>query len=535
MALIGVVAVLIAGSGCAPRVAATGQKLADPAQPLETALTLLKKDNYTGIQNNTVTVSSATECFYSKAGKDAKGVSDQVVCGPIRRLGLSDDRVWDRYRLSFASDSDGNAVATVGTHTAQGVAVDTGLLVSPSGDKPSPASDVPAPRAPQSLVTNRAVAVAGNATPPGLDFTAPAKPVSVITPAATIAVTGVAEPKNVPGALVAGQDNPAGQAAYHLPAPGQKLYALQLKISTPADATVPASSGSPTKDHDPSTALKLLAGTTRLPIVDQTGAAGSSSTLTIPCAASSSGTYPCAPRTTVITVLATVPANEPVSLSATTDGAGQSVDLAGGQLTSTVSTVEYQRSKLTGKIGKRLKTDPYQVQLEVPAGETDRNTPTEKQPTAKPTDGATAGADRQDPTGQQKPKKITAEARWALKINSVGLTGFDPALGWAPAGQAWLIVSTTKYKHHEDGATFTDHRAASLSITVDGVAHPVKAPTDDALAVHPDTDVNWAFAVPADAPSATLTFRPTGTVSADGVTQDFTSDQTASLKIDLPH
>ena len=535
VALIGLVAVLFAGGGCAPRVAATGQKLADPSQPLQTALEKLKKDNYTGIQNNTITVSSATQCFYSKAGKDAKGVSDQAVCGPIRRLGLSDDQVWDRYGLTFSSDSDGNAVAEVGTRTAQGVAVDTSLLVSPSGDKPSAVDDVPAPRAPQTLVTDRAVAVAGNATPPGLDFAPPVKPVTLITPAAKVAVTGVAEPENVPGALVAGQDDPAGQVAYYLPAPGQKLYAYQLDISAPPAVAASTSVGGAPDDHDPSTVLKLRAGSSKLAIVDQTGATDAASTLTVPCAADGSTSYPCTPRSTTITVLATVPANEPVSLAATSDGAEQSVDLGSGELTSTVSTVEYRGSKLTGKVGKRLKTDPYRVHLQVPvdesSGKTDGKTPDKSAGT--PTSDATPGDEQH--TDQPTTKKITAEARWSMKIDSVGLTAFDPALGWAPEGQAWLIVSSSKYKHHEDGATFTDHRAAGLTVTVDGVDHPVKAPSDDVLAGRSDADVNWAFAVPADASSATLTFRPTGTVTADGVTQDFTSDETATLKIDLPH
>lgn len=526
---------LIASAGCAPKVASTGQKLADPSQPLQTALDRLKKDNYAGIQNNSITVSSATECFYILASKDAKGISDQAVCGPIRRLGLSDDQVWDRYQLTFKSDGDGNAVATVGGHTAQGVSVDTGLLISPAGDKPAAATDLPAPQAPQTSVTDRAVAVAENATPAGLTFTPPGKPVKLITPAATITVTGVAQPRNVPGALVAGQNDPAGKAAYYRPAPDQKLYAYQLQISKPPDAALPAATAGSTQIKDPSTSVELRAGTKTVPISDQTGTSNASSTLNIPCAASGSAAYPCKPRTTKITILATVPATGPVSVSAVSAGAKQSVDLGTGAVESTVSTIEYDRTQLTSKIGKRLKTGPYRTRLQVPAGQ-DQNS-TRQTSTGQTSNDQTSTGQSGQPgqKGKDKPKIITAEARWSMKVGSISLAGYDPTLGWAPKGQAWLIVSTSKYKHKEFGATFTDHRAESLTATVDNAEQPVKAPTDAELAKDAGADVNWTFAVPDDATTATISFRPTGTVSADGVSAGFTSDQTDTLQVDLPH
>lgn len=539
--------VLAAAAGCAPKVASTGQKLADPSQPLDTALTKLKQDNYAGIQNNSITISTSTECFYSKAGKDAKGISDQAVCGPIRRLGLSDAQSWDRYQLYFSSNKDGDAVGRVGKHNAQGVAVDTSLLVSPSGDKPASAADLPAPQAPPTSVVNRAVAVADNATPPGLTFTPPSKPIELITPAATISVTGIAQPKQVPDPLVAGQDDPAGQAAYYLPALGQKLYAYQVQISRSPNASLPVSTSGATPSTDLTTALKLRAGGKDVPIADQTGASGATPTLSIPCAASGSAAYPCTPRTTKITILATVPSNGAVSLASTAAAGKQSVDLGTAAVTSNVSTIEYGRPSLTSKINKKLRTDPYQTHVQLPAEPVDQNTTDSKTTDSKTTDPKStdphSGTKSSDPTStdpkspnQQpsKPKTVAAQARWSMKINSVGLTGYDPALGWAPSGQAWLIIGTSNYRHPEDGATFTTDRAASLSLTAGSTTSPVKGPTDADLAGDPSS-VNWAFAVPADATTATLTLKPIGTVSADGVTTNFTSDQTATLQLPLPH
>jgi len=545
--------VLAAAAGCAPKVASTGQKIADPSQPLDTALAKLKQDNYAGIQNNSITISSSTECFYSKAGKGASGVSDEAVCGPIRRLGLSDAQVWDRYQLSFSSNKDGDAVVTVGKHAAQGVAVDTSLLVSPAGDKPASAAGLPVPQAPQTSVVNRAVAVADNATPPGLTFTPPTKPVELITPAATISVTGVAQPKQVPGPLVTGQNDPAGQAAYYLPALGQKLYAYQVQISQSPNGSLPVSTAAATPGADLTTALKLQAGGKNVPITDQTGASGASPTLGVPCAASGSAAYPCKPRTTKITILATVPSNGAVSLASAAAGGKQSVDLGTAAVTSNVSTVEYGRSSLTSKINKKLRTEPYQTQVQLPAepaGQTTTDPESTDSKAAAPKSGdsksggpksgttptAPASTDPKAPGHQQpsKPKSVAAAARWSMKINSIGLTGYDPALGWAPSGQAWLIVSTSNYKHSEDGATFATDRAASLSLTAGSTTNPVKGPTDADLAGDPSS-VNWAFAVPADATSATLTLKPTGTVTADGVTANFTSDQTATIQLPIPH
>lgn len=543
-ALVGVGVVLAAAAGCAPKVASTGQKIADPSQPLQTALAKLKQDNYAGIQNNSITISSGTECFYSKADKDAKGVSDQAVCGPIRRLGLSQAQVWDRYQLTFKSNSDGDADVTVGKHTAQGVAVDTSLLVSPTGDKPASAADLPAPQAPQTSVVNRAVAVADNATPQGLTFTPPSKPIKLITPAATISVTGIAQPAHVPEALVLGQKDPAGQAAYYLPALGQKLYAYQVQISRSPNASLPVSTSGSTSGTDLTTALKLKAGGKDVPISDQTGSSGASATLSVPCAATGAVAYPCKPRTTKITILATVPSNGSVALAATAAGGNQSVDLGTAAVTSDVSTVEYGRPSLTSKINKQLRTDPYQTNVQLPAAPTSQTTTDPKPTDPKSTDPGSSdpkssdakSSDPKAPNDQQssKPKSVAAQARWSMKINSISLTGYDPSLGWAPSGQAWLIMSTSNYGHSEEGATFTTDRAASLSVTAGNTTNPVKRPTDADLAGDPSS-VNWAFAVPADATTATVEFKPTGTVSADGVTSDFTSDQTATLELPLPH
>jgi len=523
---------VVAAAGCAPKVASTGQKLADPSQPLTVALGKLKQDNYAGIQNNSITISSSTECFYSKAGKDAKGVSDQAVCGPIRRLGLSDAQVWDRYQLTFKSTSNGDATAVVGSHTAQGVAIDTSLLVSPTGDKPASGSGLPAPQAPQTSIVNRAVAVAANATPPGLTFTPPSKPIALITPAAKITITGIAEPKQVPDALVAGQKDPAGQAPYYLPALGQKLYAYQVQISAAASAAVPVSSGSSAPGTDLTTALKLRAGTTDVPIGDQTGSSGASSTLSIPCATTGSANYPCQPRTTKITILATVPSNGSVTLAAVAAGGKQSVDLGTAAVTGNVSTVEYGRSTLTSKVNKTIRTNLYQTQVQLPTPPPDQSTTDPKndpKSSAKPS--APTSSDPKAPPA--KPQGVAAAAGWSMKINSIGLTGYDPYLGWAPSGQAWLIVSTSDFQQSEQGATFSTDRAASLSLTAGSTTNPVKGPTDAELTGDPNT-VHWGFAVPADATTSTLTLKPTGTVSADGVTADFTSDQTATLQLTLP-
>ena len=88
---------LFATTGCSPDIQTGGNKIADPKQPLATALQKLKTDNEAGIQNNSVTVSDQTDCFYLKPSADADDISSSVACplpAPRASMSLSFSAAW---------------------------------------------------------------------------------------------------------------------------------------------------------------------------------------------------------------------------------------------------------------------------------------------------------------------------------------------------------------------------------------------------------------------------------------------------------
>lgn len=528
---------LLALTGCSPTIQTGGHQVADPEQPLAAALTKLKQDNSAGIQNNSITVSDNTNCFYLLPNADAKDISAEVACGPIRRLAQPQSKVWDTYALTFGRPTDGKVSATVGAVKATAIALDTKLLRSPNGTKPSPASALPAPTAPQTSVTDRAIALpAGSLT--GLTFTAPAQQATLITPTARFRITGVAQPKTVPVQLVAGTDDPAGQAAYYRPAAGQRLLAMTVAVSDPVEkSTLVGTAATSAKPASLSTELGIDIGGKTIPIIDATAAgsqpASARAPLTVACQPGAQQSYPCRPTNTDFVVLMSVPIGGSVSLAATSDGHRQTVDPAAGTLSSGVSQLEYARTHLTTTVDKTLKVAPYTARVsvtkQIPAASTSPDPKSSSSPNPKAT----------SPTPTSKPvttKTVTAvrKASWSMEVGSAQLSAFDPTRGWAPAGKAWLTVQTSAYRKADPSGAFTDHRVGSVVLTAGGASYHPDGLTDaDFTGPTPaatDT-VAWVFQVPAELTSADLDFQPTGLVSADGTTASFTVAQPAVAAI----
>jgi hypothetical protein len=504
------VAVLLAGglllatAGCSGGISTNGVQVDDPGQPLEVALSKLKDDNREGIQNNSITVSDATDCFYTKPAADAEDVTDQVACGPIRRLGKPDAQSWDTYRLEFAQPTDGPATATVRDVVEQAVAVDPALLVAPDGDlEPAAVDEVPAPQAPPTTVSNLAITL-DSADGIG-SFEPMAEPAKLITPAATVTVTEFAEPTFVPKILVEGQDEPVGEAPYYKPAPGQKVYAYKIKISASPESVVPAGTGPASKRiSDLSTLLNFgIADGTTIDIVDQAGVTGSeaeSASVSLGCAGGSgldaSGPFPCdAAQQREFVVLLTAPATGAPSLVATVDGAEQSVDLTTGELTSDVSQVEYQRTALIRKQDGRLEAGP-----------------------ATGTDAL----------------KDQVSASWSMNVDAAALTAFEPSRGWAPAGKAWLVVATSDFAEHGDYGDFVDDRVQSLTLTLDGAALKPHGVTHHEVSGTYAQDAKFVFEVPETVSTATLSFRPTGIFVGGEKETPFTVEKAAGYELTLP-
>lgn len=557
-ALLVVGGLLIATSGCSPDIQTGGNKVADPDQPLQAALAKLKSDNNAGIQNNSITVSDETNCFYLKPNADADSVSGSVACGPVRRLGQPANKVWDTYALDFGPPTDGAVTARVGAVTARSVAVDSTLLTSPDGSKPGTAADLPAPQAPQTSVSDRAIALPVGGIP-NLKFAAPSQTTALKTPTGTFTVTGVARPATVPSELVVGTDDPAGIAAYYRPAQGQRIIAATVKLSDPAESGAVVSTAAPgAKPHTLSTVLKLgIADGKGVPIADaidpKTDPAKAAPSLSVACQDSGEQTYPCRPAAGEFMIIMSVPTSGGLTLAATAAGEQQSVDLENGRLSSTVSQAEYQHDDLTTKVDDKLKVRSYAARVTVtktvPPATKSKTTADDKSTADDKTTGDdkttpddTTTTDKAGSTEDTKPttKKVSVvrKASWSMKVGSASLTAFDPTRGWAPSGKAWLAVQTSGYAKSDDAGAFADRRASSVLLSADGTDYRPDGLTDadfDGTDPVASDAVTWVFQVPEDLTSADFTFRPTGVVTAADTRASFSADKPATAKIKFAH
>ena len=392
---------------------------------------------------------------------------------------------------------------------------------------------MPAPQAPQTSVSDRAVALPDQKIS-GVGFSKPAKPIELITPTATLQVVGQAEPEQVPQELVAGQDDPAGEAPYYRPATGQKLYAYRVKISDPAEQDIPMSTAAGGTVQDLTSVLTVGVRDQRLPIADNR--AEPQTSFKINCGATA-GSYPCRQKDGEFVILMTVPETSAISLQATVAKHRQSVALASGQLASSVSQVEYGRKKLTAKVAEKLEVPAYRAKVSVPDPDaSDDSKSSGPGASTSPEAGKTDDKSSAPPTSKTKIK--TERASWSMRVDSVAVSAFDPTRGWAPAGKAWLLVTTSKYARHDPDNAFTDNRVSSVTVTASGATYKPDALTDADFADGADlagsSDVTWAFSVPDGLTEASLDFRPTGTVTADGVSTDYAVPKATAADLKLP-
>ncbi len=499
----------VVAAGCSPALRADGHQLAAADQPLQQALERVKHDNDAGIQNNSITVSDATHCFYTRPAPDSDDITDTVACGPVRRIGRSDTQVWDTYRLGFSHNADGDTTARVVAPLQQGVTEDAAGLIAPDNSAPAPVSEVPKPQVPQTAVADHAVALPADEAPVGLRFSELHRPAELITPTATIEVIAQARPATVPTALVAGQHDPAGPAPYYRPAGGQTLYAYRVRISDPVQADVPASTTFDGAAADRSTALSLvlsghrtvdISGTIGANQTAGTGAGNGSHTLTLACRTRKDAGSGCRPQRQDLVILATVPSADAIGLRATVAGGHQTVDLPGGVLSTDVSRLDYDRADVTASVDRRLQAGPVAV-------------PAASGPAVK--------------------------VGWSVHVDSATLAAFDPSRGWAPKGRAWLLVSTSGYAATDHGRRVAVDRGSSLRLIIDGRPVDPAGPTSHELAAHrpaahPVTDLVRAFDVPDNLTTATLVFRPTGRVVSGGRSGGYSAGPAATVDIRLP-
>lgn len=473
--------VLVTAAACGNTVTTQqGLKIKDSDEVLTGVLDAVRKDNSAALQDGSTTISDKTACFFVKPSPDADTVTDEVACGPVRRLGWSDTRVWDTYGLKFQQNADGEVSATSDELREQGRAIDPGLL---EGGQPAQAKDIPEPQAPTSPVTDTAALVPPQ-TVDKIAFSKLKKPWRIITPAATIEVTEKAEPEVLPSIVLPADER--GTAPYYRPAEGQQVKAFKIKIGPPAEQGVPESDG----EGDPvslTTSMALTLGDGKVTIAnvgtsadaDSTDGDGAPQNWAIGCGDDDDygdeSPFPCDRTGSSEAVLvATVPAQGTVGLHATVNGDAQTLDLTSGKLTSSVSQVEYKRSTLTSEVGEQLRTSTK-----------------------------VSYTDFLD-------EKQTTTATWTWTIHKVGLSAFDPTRGWAPKGRAWLLVQTSDYDLSGERSYNFDEDDTQPTVTVGGKSYKPNKPADDSGWFGNNVDT-YAFLVPDNVTTGTFNYSPRGT------------------------
>ena len=508
-----VVGLLLVVAGCSS-ITTSRTAISDAGAPLTAALQQLRKDNQAGIEQGSTTVGDATHCFYQLPHADAEDVTNEVACGPIRRLGQPKERVWDVYRLIYTEKADGQLTGAVDKRWQRAITVDPALLVAPDDTEPANADQVPEPQAPPSTVTNAATMLAEKSTGAQTlgKLTKLKKPVRLLTPSASIEVTAMSKTPVLPADAVQKKEEDDGPPTpVYRPADGQTAYALQVTVGPGTDGSKLLSTSSDEPLSSWATALSIKAGEETVAITDDSTIPQDpdADTLTVPCQNERKGqtegkaSYPCtSERSDGGVLVMTVPADSEPTLVATAGEASQSVQLPDGALSSEVSQVEYDRSTDPVKIGKELQNGPMKATSEDTGKKKDK--------------------------GKKDKKKSKISSSWQFDVDAAGLSAFDPYRGWAPADKAWLVVSTSGYQQSGDGheAWKTD-RVASIGLEVDGK----RVGPDGLTEVDGTDDVTWVFAVPADLETAELTFKPTGVYTGGKKDKDFSTKSAKSLKL----
>ncbi|AKU16826.1 hypothetical protein [Luteipulveratus mongoliensis] len=459
-----------------------GSQVTDPVALLNEAHTQFISANQGAIDARSATVASDTSCFFRRESARSTAVVPKVFCGPIRRPGADEDHSWDAY------GTDSSSEVTLGSLEQPASAVDISLLVRPDGKSPADASTVAAPLVPQSTLKDYAVMRPESEQQSGFELTNLAIPARLVTPSATISVLAQATSDVLPGWVEGG----TGAAAYR-PADGQEIRAYRVTIEPGSPYPDPNGSGRSAaagSAKDASTTLSVSVGGQRLVVhgsPDDSHTSGSfeAKTFTVTCAS-----LPCsdkADRRTYVLVTSIAKGKAP-SLTATVDGQSLSMPLAGGAVSSAVSTVGSARKNMQQQVRASLATQPVPVDFGSSYGVIDTKV-----------DPAT--------------------------ISTVFLTAFDSAKGWAPSGKAWLEVPLNEGGLHPDSGLWKlDPDVITLKTATGTVA--------------PDADAEqvgtYAYLVPDTFTTGTLVYQAHGTASYGGPTKPFKAKTSQQIPISIP-
>ena len=474
---LGVVAIALAVglTGCGTTTPkANGADITNAKEFLEATEATFKEET-AKLGPDVVTVADDAKCFFEE-GSGTGEITGMVYCGPAKRYGETGS--WTS--MSFqASNSSKGVVLSDATVKEQGDP--QGKLFRPDNASPGDPEKLAAPLGPRTDQKEFAVLVSLDSVP-SLKLTDLETPAVLKEPAGTLTVTAKAELEGIPGdvlQILNGGQVPAGGSGMRRPAEGQSLGAWKVDLANPEDMAPEYrsadSSSNVQKPKNATAALGVEIGQTQLNVRGADGLAdrgtGSSSNdevsglkcSHVKCGEVKAGQY--------LLVVSTA-SLDGAQLVATTDGQAEKVSLEGGATQVDHSQILYQGGKTKVDVSTNWGPKKFEaVSSAEKAGSTD----------------------------------LTAiNINYDGRLTAAYRTPFESTLGWAPAGQAWLVLSVENSKFDPSTiATTTLDWPGSWKVTSGGSALEM---------VDTGYTDRVVLKIPQDATDFQVTYQPKGTL-----------------------
>ena len=476
---LGVVAIVLAIglTGCgATTPKANGADIANAKEFLESAEATFKED-VAQLGSDVVTVAEDAKCFFEE-GSGTGEVTGMIYCGPVKRYGETGS--WTGMSFQGSNTSKGVVLSEA---TKKEQADPKGKLFRPDNASPGDPEKLAAPLGPRTDQKEFAVLIPFDSVA-SLKLTDLGTPAVLKEPAGTFTVTAKAELEGIPGEALRVLNDykvPAGGLGMRRPAEGQNLGAWKVDLANPEDIAPEYKSADPGSDvqkpRAATAALSVEIGQTQLNLRGVDGLAergtGSSSDdkvsglscSHVKCGEVKAGQY--------LLVVSTA-SLDGAQLVATTDGQSEKVSLEGGATQTDHSQVLYQGGKTKAEVSTNWGPKTFE---------------------------AVSAAERAEATFPD-PIKIDYDG----SVTAAYRTPFEATLGWAPAGQAWLVLSLENQKFESANAVLgTAHLnwTASWTVTTGGSALEV---------VDTGYTDRVVLKIPQDASDFQVAYQPKGTI-----------------------
>ncbi|WP_129662585.1 hypothetical protein [Phytoactinopolyspora endophytica] len=510
-ALVAVIATVSAGCSSDSSVQQDGTAVQNADEVIEQADTIFNDLVKEDVDDGTATVSEDSRCYFLRVDDD-DNVDSNVYCGPVRTLGGDDDEAWYALPSDGVEDpEEGLLLQLPPTDDVALTSVAVDDLVRPDDEEPIDVSAVEEPQAPEAPVSDFAALAEAADLELTTEFTDLDEPYRLVTPSATLTVEAVAELDVIPTRVVGlargstdvpdddGEDSEDGgsvSAPFYRPVDGQQVQAWRVTIGSPPEIGPEVDRWSDDDGRDASTAYALGAGSQRLSITGALTEDGGSAEIACEL-------VPCEERNqTQYTLVASGTADAPMTLVATVDGTDQVLDLDTGELTGDVSQVAHSRTDTFQQVSTTWGTETIHL------------------------------ADEEEICGYCD----ALDYNFGGEVQRVYLSPFAAKKGWAPAGQAWLIIPiandpaslTGDYLGGDTFAEASIDLTTSWTLEVDG----------ENLSHDPDAALGYtaAFLVEDTFTEGTFRYGPAGSVSYTDPdrTEPLETEEPLTLDISFP-